>query len=95
MFANLAGANFFRSDLSLANLKYADLTGTNLAEVDLVQADLRHANLTNANLDNTNLGGAILQDTRGLSRAQLSNARAVDESSLPDYLRNERRTLRD
>ena len=95
MFANLAGANFFRSDLSLANLKYADLTGTNLAEVDLVQADLRHANLTNANLDNTNLGGAILQDTRGLSRAQLSKARAVDESSLPDYLRNERRTLRD
>lgn len=80
--------NFYRADLSNAdlsniylngaNLSKADLSKANLSGTNLSEADLTKANLSEANLANTNLVGANLTEANlgkaNLSDSNLSNA---------------------
>jgi len=56
--ADLAQADFSRSDLTAANLKDADLRGANFSGADLTKADLR-----GALVDGAQFRGAILSRT--------------------------------
>lgn len=78
--AQLMRADLYMTDLTGANLVGANLEGANLAGANLCGADLRGANLQKANLlvadlHQACLQGASLLETRGLTLAQLHNAR--------------------
>ena len=81
----LCRADFFRADLSGANLAQADLSGANLAQANLSGADFRVANLSGADLRLADLGGARLFEANLsgaiLSGTNLSRAR-LDEANL-------------
>lgn len=57
--ADLAEADFSRSDLTGANLRDADLRGANFTEADLTRADLRGANLDGAEFRGAHLSATL------------------------------------
>lgn len=61
--ANLSGANLSKADLSDANLSGTNLTKANLSGASFTNAYLRNANLTGANLTNTNFTWADISGT--------------------------------
>ncbi|NJL41674.1 MAG: pentapeptide repeat-containing protein [Leptolyngbyaceae cyanobacterium SM1_4_3] len=94
---NLEDADLQESDFSGADLTNANLARANLAGASFERADLSKANFSGAILDNTNFSGAILTGANlsnvkidkiiGLTRSQIQQARQVDVTSLPDYLK--------
>lgn len=56
------GGNFYKVDLSFANLSGAELSGANLPYANLHRADLTWVTLIEANLRNADLSGADLSD---------------------------------
>lgn len=94
---NLEDADLQESDFSGADLTNANLARANLAGASFERADLSKANLSGAILDNANFSGAILTGANlsnvkidkiiGLTRSQIQQARQVDVTSLPDYLK--------
>ena len=69
--ANLSGAGFLRADLSGARLMMADMSGAHFLD-----ADLTSANIAKANLSGAKFSGGGQQTAKGLTQAQLDDARA-------------------
>ena len=69
--ANLSGASFLGADLSRARLAKADMSGAQFLDADLTGADIAEANLSGVEFS---VGGP--QTARGLTQAQLDDARA-------------------
>ena len=95
IFANLAGADLYRTDLREANLGKANMTATELVHADLQGANLIGADLTNANLTRAHLQsgdltyatldgiiwfGAYLDRTR-INRRQLGSSITEERTS--------------
>jgi uncharacterized protein YjbI with pentapeptide repeats len=70
---NLLQVEFFRADLSYADLDYANLTACDLSKANLAYADLTGARLRRARLGYANLRNATLNHA-DLSGAKLANA---------------------
>ncbi len=80
-FAGLHGANMRGARLVRANLHSAELFGADLSDASLRSANVCNANFGNVDLSNADLSGAQFSregedPTRGLSQAQLDQARA-------------------
>ena len=75
--ANLSGAGFLGADLSGARLVRADLSGAHFLD-----ADLTSANISDANLSGTEFSIGGPQTAKGLTQAQVDQARA-DANNLP------------
>lgn len=94
---NLEDADLQESDFSGANLTNANLAGANLVGAVFKRANLSKANLSGAILENADFSGAILtganlsqvklNQTIGLTQAQIGQAQQVEVTSLPDYLK--------
>ena len=69
--ANLSGTSFLRTDLSGARLAMAEMSGAQFLDADLTSADIAGANLSGVEFS---IGG--LQTAKGLTQAQLDDARA-------------------
>ena len=69
--ANLSGASFLSADLSGAGLAMADMSGAQFLDADLTSADIAEANLSGVEFS---VGGP--QTAKGLTQAQLDDARA-------------------
>ncbi len=87
--ANLEGADFRGAHLEQANLKRANLSGAYLVDANLEDADLEEADLDGASMRGAELVGANLVGAKGLTLAQLKEARLDEETKLPYYLRSE------
>lgn len=85
--ANMRGADLQWADLHDADLHGADLRGAMLKEADLHRADLHAADLTYAQFTGADLRGADLRQVRGLTRAQVNDARTNSSTRLPPGLR--------
>ena len=89
--ANLKDATFTFANLQEVNLKEANLDSTGFGSADLRGADLRgaifqwtyfqQADLRGADLRGTRLSGAVLQNTKGRSRANLNNAKVTKDQA--------------
>ena len=69
--ANLSGAGFLSADLSGARLVMADMSGAHFLD-----ADLTSANIAEANLSGVEFSVGSQQTAKGLTQAQLDDARA-------------------
>ena len=76
--ANLSGASFLSADLSGARLAMAAMSGAQFLDADLTSADIAGANLSGVNFS---CGGP--QTAKGLTQAQLDDARA-DPNNPPE-----------
>ena len=76
--ANLSGTSFLRTDLSGARLAMAEMSGAQFLDADLTSADIAGANLSGVEFS---IGG--LQTAKGLTQAQLDDARA-DPNNPPE-----------
>ena len=74
--ALLCNAFLAVANLSGANLMEADLSNADLGGADLYNSTLSHANLTNCKLINADVSGTDFRQARGLTQAQLDQARA-------------------
>jgi uncharacterized protein YjbI with pentapeptide repeats len=87
-------ANLTTADLRKAALQEADLAECTLGQVTLTKATLQDANLGSAVLQNANLTHAVLTDTnltnaylseaRGRTMEQLTAARSLEGTTMPD-----------
>jgi len=77
--ADLTSVDFHQADLQRANLSMANLNGVKLA-----RANLQGANLSNANLHGVDFFKANLQDVCNLTDEQLSQAKRLYGSLMPD-----------
>tara|TARA_Y100000034_G_scaffold122472_1_gene167949 strand:- start:420 stop:791 length:372 start_codon:yes stop_codon:yes gene_type:complete len=84
--ANLNGADLYRENLYLADLRGAYLKGANLYGANLYLADLRGAYLIGADLEGANLIGADLEGAN-LKGAKLLGA-DLEGANLKDILYN-------
>ena len=75
-YPDLSYAWLTNANLSNTRLRQANLSDTRLRQANLSDADMSGANLRNANLSDANLSGARLLGVRGLTQAQLDEARA-------------------
>lgn len=80
--ADLAGAHFYGS-----MLKNTDLTGAHLSQAIFVRCDLDDAQLHGADLK-----GVDMSTVRGLTADQIRVAKTDDDTRLPKYLREARKT---
>ena len=87
--AALVGADLVGADLGRAALWRANLRGANLWKANLAEATLEGAYLEGAKLKGADLWGANLDEAKGLTWAQLKEARLDDKTVLPDYLKQE------
>ena len=78
--AILIGANLKRAILMDADLERANLVGAYLIGANLKRAILIGANLKRSDLENANLIGANLQHVKGLTAAQLTQAKNADKA---------------
>ena len=76
--ANLSGTSFLRTDLSGARLAMAEMSGAQFLDADLTSADIAGTNLSGVEFS---IGG--LQTAKGLTQAQLDDARA-DPNNPPE-----------
>ena len=75
--ADLMKANLSTVDFHQAQMDWADLSVTNLTGAKLTRASLAGANLEQANLKDADLYKANLRFVRGLTDAQLSQAKRL------------------
>jgi uncharacterized protein YjbI with pentapeptide repeats len=88
--AHLEGACLRDAYLERAFLGETHLNRANLEGAHLKQAHLRKAHLEGAYLSRAHLEGAFLEGATGLTREQLAEAIMDENTSLPDYLKEER-----
>ena len=79
MKANLSTADFHQAQIDWADLSMANLTGTKLTRASLAGANLEQARLKDADLYKANL-----RFVRGLTDAQLSQAKRLWGAIMPD-----------
>jgi uncharacterized protein YjbI with pentapeptide repeats len=87
--ANLSSANLIEADLRDADLlnagaNDADLSDSNLSSANLIGADLRNADLSDVFLPNANLSSANMSSARGITEAQLQQAKSLAGATMPD-----------
>jgi uncharacterized protein YjbI with pentapeptide repeats len=75
--ANLAGADFSRTNLGHAILTYANLRGADFAGADLRDADLTGADASGANFTGADLRGADLTNAKLAGAKGLRSAKAA------------------
>jgi hypothetical protein len=99
--ADLSGANLSRAWLGLATLNMATLSRANLSDANLGSATLNMATLNMANLSGAFLSGAFLSgaflsDAREWTVEQLTAARSLEGTIMPDgqTLRDDRIPIR-
>lgn len=80
----LFGADLRSSSMQGTNLSYATLSYVNLAGTNLTKADLHGSDMHNTILTSTNLNGANLKDVTGLTNEQISTARSLTGTIMPD-----------
>ena len=78
--ANLSGAGFLRADLSGARHVMADMSGATFLD-----ADLTSANIAEANLSGVEFSVGRQQTAKGLTQAQLDDARRPGQSDRTDW----------
>lgn len=76
--ANLSGAKFWEADMSGTSLSLADLTEADFWNANLHEVDFSKSNLSGARFANTGYPG--IAELRGLTQAQLDEARADPEN---------------
>lgn len=77
--ADLQGADLSSCNLSYASLGFAHLTGANLQGANLQAAEMDSVDLTGANL-----AAANLKDAQGVGDSQLTKAKSLTGTILPD-----------
>ena len=82
--ANLTGVNLSGANLSEINLSGANLSGVNLSDIDLSTINLSNANLSNTNLSRADLRGADLSGAKGVTDAQLGEAKSLEGAIMPN-----------
>jgi uncharacterized protein YjbI with pentapeptide repeats len=82
--ANVRLANLSGADLNGAYLRGTNLTEANLRKANLSRADLIGINLTGACLSGTNLSGADLSAATGWTEKQLTTAKSLEGTSMPN-----------
>jgi len=82
--AGLGKANLRGAKLGWTDLRYSFLEDANLREADLRRADMRRAHLRGADLRGADLRGSDLRGIENLDRANLSHAKANDQTKWPE-----------